>query len=282
MMCLSIGTAYSTKASNAATTQESSHCHATYFPDNGKLLVPCVDLTDATGNIQSYAAVMDQLSTADSRPCLVKEWSTTQQEFTTQAESSCRAAYVPEYGRWLLPCVDVVDSSGKVESYKVVMGQLDATSVELPKLVVIEVDGENPLGQSSLAVRDFRSTVGTRATAKKPACDFSSEPTGKGKCFGAVGNQCLGGIPSTLGYDKQNPKYDYNTCQVQAYVTAGSQAHDSCCVKNPNGRACQGWSKAEDSPARKKAACSKEWDKAFNDSLWWKGQWMWFGPYYKK
>jgi hypothetical protein len=157
------------------------------------------------------------------------------------------------------------------------MKRLDSTLVELPKLEVVEVDGNVLLDQSHSDTLGLSNS--TRSKAPKKACNFAIE-AGKEKCFGAVGNQCMGGMPWILGLDRQNPKY-YSNCTVQAFVTAGSRAHDTCCFRNPNGRACKGWSPLEDLPNRRKAVCSKEWDQAVNDSLYWRGSWMIFGPYYK-
>lgn len=105
-------------------------------------------------------------------------------------------------------------------------------------------------------------------------CNFANE-AGKQKCFGASGNQCEGGDPL------HPPKYHQQNCTVDMFVTNGSIAHDNCCVRNPNGRACRGWIPKEDSPNRKNAPCSKEWDQAFKDSMVNRGRWQAFGPYYK-
>ncbi|OQW91633.1 MAG: hypothetical protein BWK78_04070 [Thiotrichaceae bacterium IS1] len=141
IMCLFITNAHSVELSNALVKPDTSNCHATYFPKDGKLLVPCVEVVSAVGDVQSYEAVLEQLITAeDSLQFVLKEWLVSNSAATTEEEASCRATYFSEEGRLLMPCVDVVDSSGKVESHEVVMGQLDSTLVELPKWVVTEVD----------------------------------------------------------------------------------------------------------------------------------------------
>ncbi|MCI5226856.1 MAG: hypothetical protein D3918_09405 [Candidatus Electrothrix sp. AX2] len=122
-------------------------------------------------------------------------------------------------------------------------------------------------------------TVTYTAYTKGKECDFSIEGTQKDKqrCFGAAGNQC-----EKLGDILHPPKYNNKTCMVKAYVTAGSQAHDQCCINHPNGRCCKGWNPLEDVVlSRKRAPCSDEWDTAFDDSQHSKGSWRTFGPYYK-
>jgi hypothetical protein len=120
------------------------NCHATYFPAEGKLLIPCMYTVDATGNMQAYEAVMEQISTSDQWQFVVKQISASQDNLIAENVPSCRAVYLTEYGRLLIPCVDVVDLSGKVESsHQAMMEQLPVTVVELPKFVVTEVDGDS-------------------------------------------------------------------------------------------------------------------------------------------
>lgn len=140
IVCLFITSAQAVELSNGLAKQDTSNCHATYFPAEGKLLIPCIDVVDATGNVQAYRVVLEQLATADTQQFMVKEWFANPQDLTTPEESNCHATYLLESGKLLMPCVDVVDSSGKVESHDVVMRQVDSTLVELPKWVVAEVD----------------------------------------------------------------------------------------------------------------------------------------------
>ena len=76
LMCLSVISAHSVELSNGLAKQDVSNCHATYFPEEGKLLIPCVVIIDATGNMQaSYRVVLEQLATADTLQFTVAEWS---------------------------------------------------------------------------------------------------------------------------------------------------------------------------------------------------------------
>lgn len=121
IICLFLTNAYSVELSNGLATQDTSNCHATYFPAEGKLLIPCIDVVDATGNVQAYRVVLEQLATADTQQFMVKEWFANPQDFITPEDASCHATYLPDEGKLLMPCVDVVDSSGQVESHEVVM-----------------------------------------------------------------------------------------------------------------------------------------------------------------
>ena len=105
-------------------------------------------------------------------------------------------------------------------------------------------------------------------------CNFKNE-AGKEKCFGASGNQCEGGDPLHAA------RYNENSCMVQMFVTPGSQAHDSCCVDNPNGRACQGWNLGAQFAPRD-TPCYDAWDQAYADSMNGNGTWQTFGPYYQE
>lgn len=135
--------AYSAESSNDLTEQEVGNCHATYFPAEGKLIIPCVDVIDAIGDVQSYKAVLEQLAVAeDSLQFGLDEWSAIDLDAAATEEAlSCRATYFSEEGRLLMPCVDVIDSSGNVESHQqVVMEQSNSTTlVELPKWTVTSV-----------------------------------------------------------------------------------------------------------------------------------------------
>jgi hypothetical protein len=168
--------------SNGLAKQDTSNCHATYFPAEGKLLIPCIDVVDATGNVQAYRVVLEQLATADTQQFMVKEWFANPQDLTTPEESNCHATYLLESGKLLMPCVDVVDSSGKVESHDVVMRQVDSTLVELPKLEVTAVDNgeyvdDNRVDDSQTidTLSNYESEEATSGTREKAISDENSD-----------------------------------------------------------------------------------------------------------
>lgn len=142
MIGLFTTSAYSAELSNDLTKQAIGNCHATYFPAEGKLIIPCVDVIDAVGDVQNYEAVLEQLTTEDSLQFTLREWSATDLDAAATEEAlSCHATYFSEEGRLLMPCVDVVDSLGNVESHQqVVMEQSSSTLVELPAWTVTSVD----------------------------------------------------------------------------------------------------------------------------------------------
>ncbi|MEG5022296.1 hypothetical protein [Microcoleus sp. AT8-B5] len=110
-------------------------------------------------------------------------------------------------------------------------------------------------------------------------CDFSSVGTSLDdqKCFGATGNQCEGGI---IADPFHKPRYNNDTCMVEAYSTKGSRAHDQCCVEHPRGYACGGlgnWNHTEDP---KTSVCKAFFDQAWDNSTHNTGTWKEYGPYY--
>ncbi|MGB8685962.1 MAG: hypothetical protein WCD53_01285 [Microcoleus sp.] len=119
-------------------------------------------------------------------------------------------------------------------------------------------------------------------------CDFSSVGTSRAeqKCFGAAGNQCEGGLP---GFTGKNPRYHYDTCMVEAFVSTGSEAHDNCCVDNPRGFACDGYGNPNhtESPNNStldsiNSPCEAEFKTATNNVTFNRGRWQTFGPYFRR
>jgi len=118
-------------------------------------------------------------------------------------------------------------------------------------------------------------------------CDFSSVGTSQDdqKCFGASGNQCEGGIP--IPRNDLNPQYNYETCKVRAFVSPGSENHDSCCVTHPTGYGCDGWGnwKRTEDPNNSAldsidSLCEVVWKQAKDDVWDRRGNWKEYGPYY--
>lgn len=119
-------------------------------------------------------------------------------------------------------------------------------------------------------------------------CDFSSVGTSRAeqKCFGAAGNQCEGGLP---GFTGKNPRYHYDTCMVEAFVSTGSQAHDNCCVDDPRGFACDGYGNPNHTEHPNNSTldfinspCEVEWRTARNDVASNRGRWQTYGPYFRR
>ncbi len=111
-------------------------------------------------------------------------------------------------------------------------------------------------------------------------CDFSSVGTTQDdqKCFGATGNQCEGGI---IADPFHKPRYNNDTCMVEAYSTEGSTAHDQCCVEHPRGYACGGlgnWNHTEDPKTSVCKAFDQAWDNSTDKDY--RGTWKEYGPYY--
>ncbi|MEG4840636.1 hypothetical protein [Microcoleus sp. B9-D4] len=92
-------------------------------------------------------------------------------------------------------------------------------------------------------------------------CDFSIVGTSREdqKCFGAVGNQCEGGVPI------YPPRYNNDTCMVEMYATPGSARHDDCCVNNPRGYACGGFGNRHHTEDPNTSVCKNDWDEAVHN-----------------
>jgi len=131
-----------TTTAHAADAQNTDSCYANYFAEKGELVIPCVDVIDPSGMVQSYEVTLNQLSTTDgSLQFGLKEWQVSQSDIVAiQEGSSCRAVYSVEQGNLLMPCVNVVDSNGQAEAYQVVMNQLNSNLVEVFKLGVAEAN----------------------------------------------------------------------------------------------------------------------------------------------
>ncbi len=127
---------------HAADAQNTDSCYANYFAEKGELVIPCVDVIDPSGMVQSYEVTLNQLSATDgSLQFGLKEWQVSQSDIVAiQEGSSCRAVYSVEQGNLLMPCVNVVDLNGQAEAYQVVMNQLNSNLVEVFKLGVAEAN----------------------------------------------------------------------------------------------------------------------------------------------
>lgn len=126
---------------HAAGTQNIDSCYANYFAEKGELVIPCVDFIEPSGIVESYEVILKQLSTADGLLQFgLKEWqaSPNQDAIIIQEDAKCRAIYSVEQGNLLIPCVNVIDSSGLLGVYEIVMNQLNSNLVEIFKFEVTE------------------------------------------------------------------------------------------------------------------------------------------------
>jgi len=119
-------------------------CQATYLPDTGKLLIPCVAGFDPAGNTVSQAVVLQQLSESVPWQFMLEPFSTNPD---TQAISACQAIYVKTTGQLLLPCVNVA-TTGQMQSYQV---WLEQDSVEPWVFTMTEVN-ENRLSRPTRGI----------------------------------------------------------------------------------------------------------------------------------
>lgn len=69
----------------------------------------------------------------------------------------------------------------------------------------------------------------------RPKCDFDTKGRSMKdqRCFGASGAQCESGP----GKQDPNhpPRYNYDNCSVEMFISEGSRKHDKCCIDHPNG-----------------------------------------------
>jgi len=141
---------------HAADAQNTDSCYANYFAEKGELIIPCVDVIDPSGMVQSYEVTLNQLSTTDgSLQFGLKEWQVSQSDIVAiQEGSSCRAVYSVEQGNLLMPCVNVVDSNGQAEAYQVEMARPNTNSVELPRWTMLTA---NSMGITTIDESNTRS-----------------------------------------------------------------------------------------------------------------------------
>lgn len=125
--------------------------------------------------------------------------------------------------------------------------------------VVVRVRG-NCSGSSDGRSTEWAFRVGC---PRRQVCDFSLAR----RCVGASGKGCSGNGRATR---------DKKRCLIRLLVTPGSQAHDACCAKYPNGHWCWG-----QGPSWQRSHCRKEWDQAYHDVVWYpfsKHRFCWYGP----
>ncbi len=89
-------------------------CRATYSVEGQTLAIPCVEVS---GESASYAVQMQQVT--DSDPLAFSMIQV--EENATRSDGSCQASYTVETGKLDLPCVDVVNLSGDIESRDMVL-----------------------------------------------------------------------------------------------------------------------------------------------------------------
>ena len=86
---------------------------------------------------------------------------------------------------------------------------------------------------------------------------------GDDTCFGAVGKNCSG-LPG--GFCKE----DKGSSNVFCQVSVGSQIHDTCCSKHPDGEKCGGPNEGTDRSClvdgEPYLCCKPDWDHALGDS----------------
>jgi hypothetical protein len=105
-------------------------------------------------------------------------------------------------------------------------------------------------------------------------CDFSKEDKIE-RCFGAVGDQCLGVHVGWVPLYTTTIKNE-ETCTIVKTASIGSILHDNCCVNNPGGKNCD---VTKDLNAG--VGCEGEWQEAWDNYLCPGRQWnQLFGPYF--
>jgi murein DD-endopeptidase MepM/ murein hydrolase activator NlpD len=90
-----------------------SQCRATYAVDEGTLSVPCIKVLNPVEGSQFYAAELQQIPDTEPLQFSVMPISESNNE---NHGDSCVATYAVESGEVYLPCVNMMDSSGEVES----------------------------------------------------------------------------------------------------------------------------------------------------------------------
>lgn len=125
--------------------------------------------------------------------------------------------------------------------------------------VVVRVKG-NCSGRSDGRSTEWAFRVGC---PKRQVCDFSLAR----RCVGASGQGCRGNYFA---------RKDDKRCLIRLLVTPGSQAHDACCARFPNGHWC--WGRGASS---QRSQCRNEWARAKRDVLSRNPQnrFCWYGPY---
>jgi hypothetical protein len=120
-------------------------CQATYSPNTGKLLIPCVAVSDSSGDTVSHTVVLQQLSETVPWQFILEQFSTNP---APQAISACQATYVVTTGQLLLPCVSVATTTGQLQSYQ---ARLEQDSSESWVFTMTEVN-ENHLSRPTRGI----------------------------------------------------------------------------------------------------------------------------------
>jgi len=110
-----------------------NQCRATYALDEGTLHVPCVKVLNPAEEPQFYAAELQQIP--DTEPLQFSVMPTAESNEENQ-DDSCVATYSVESGEVYIPCVDMVNSSGEVESDSLMFKTISADSFSLVQLVL--------------------------------------------------------------------------------------------------------------------------------------------------
>lgn len=122
----------------------------------------------------------------------------------------------------------------------------------------IELDGES----TEIRVEVNPNCDGTTETQWNftvdcPMCDFGSTDNDPQRCFGGIGARCKNDVSFA-------PKtYNYDRCEVNGFMSAGSIEHDRCCLTNPAGANCQEF---ELSFVSDGDVCGREWNEAWYNS----------------
>jgi len=110
-----------------------SQCRATYAVDDGTLKVPCVKVLNPTEGPPFYTAELQQI--AETEPLQFSVTRTVENNDENQ-EDSCVATYSAESGEVYLPCVDMVDPSGEIESNELIFQTISTDSFSSLQLVL--------------------------------------------------------------------------------------------------------------------------------------------------
>jgi len=126
-----MGNAFANTNSSVNSNISDSQCRATYTLDDGKLSVPCVKVLNPAKESQFYSAELQQITDAEPLQFSVTPIVKSNEE---NQDDSCVAIYSVESGDVYIPCVDMVNSSGEVESDSLTFKTISPDSLSLVQL----------------------------------------------------------------------------------------------------------------------------------------------------
>lgn len=99
---------------------DEAECRATYSIQDNTLWVPCVDVVMLPNAVKSYTVVMQSLPDTDPLQLSVQQ---VLEPPVDEVTDECRATYLVDEGTFSIPCVEVLETSGNVQSYQVFLKQ---------------------------------------------------------------------------------------------------------------------------------------------------------------